>query len=405
MSLLEGTLALSVGDKKDTKRNPHDRHVVNKTDSMQPSQIVWIRVLVATLLSAAPSPLADNEPRWSGNLLSQLAEWYQSGEARAIADSVLQYQSPQGGWPKNTNLSKPPQSPEDGSMLRDNRANSFDNGATTRPMMFLAKMVTATDEKAYQKAFHKGLQYILAAQYPNGGWPQFWPLRKGYHAHITFNDDAMIRVLTVLKGVVDREAPYAFVNETLRRRAEDALAAGIECILQTQIKQNGVLTAWCAQHDQKTLEPAWARAYEPPSISGGESVGIIRFLMSLDAPSEAVKKAIDAAVAWLSSVEIIGYEEHRRRGPDGRFERFLVPNPEARGLWARFYELGTNRPLYLDRDSVYRYDFREIGYERRSGYSYHGTWAASLLKHDYPRWKELHGSPSSQAPTNVYITP
>ena len=65
--------------------------------------------------------------------------------------------------------------------------------------------------------------------------------------------------------------------------------------------------------------------------------------------------------------------------------------PEAPMLWARFYELGTDRPLYLDRDSVYRYDYSEIGYERRSGYSYHGTWAATLVDEDYPLWRAKHG--------------
>ena len=77
--------------------------------------------------------------------------------------------------------------------------------------------------------------------------------------------------------------------------------------------------------------------------------------------------------------------EHRG---DGRSETRLVDDPSGKGLWARFYELETNRPLYLDRDSVYRYDFSEIGYERRSGYDYHGTWAASLIEKYYPAWKD-----------------
>ena len=77
----------------------------------------------------------------------------------------------------------------------------------------------------------------------------------------------------------------------------------------------------------------------------------------------------------------------RIKRDDGRTEPVLVEDPSAPLLWARFYELGTNRPLYLDRDSVFRYEFSEIGYERRSGYSYHGTWANKLLEREYPKWR------------------
>ncbi len=82
-----------------------------------------------------------------------------------------------------------------------------------------------------------------------------------------------------------------------------------------------------------------------------------------------------------------GFRLDRTRGDDGRTERRLVKDPTAKGVWARFYELKTNRPLYLDRDFVFRYDYSEISYERRSGYSYHGIWAASLLESDYPAWR------------------
>ena len=90
---------------------------------------------------------------------------------------------------------------------------------------------------------------------------------------------------------------------------------------------------------------------------------------------------------WLRSVAMSGVRIDRIRRSDGRIERILVKDSEAAPLWARFYEIGSNRPLYLDRDSVFRYDYSEIGYERRSGYSYHGTWATTVLDEDYPRWR------------------
>ena len=157
--------------------------------------------------------------------------------------------------------------------------------------------------------------------------------------------------------------------------------------MKTQIKQDGKLTAWCAQYDEHTLQPAWARAYEPPSLSGAESVGIVRFLMSLEQPSNEVTAAIEGAVDWFRTVQMTGVRQvvvpTDRRKPD----RKLVPDPDAPPLWARFYELETNRPLYLDRDSVFRYDYSEISYERRSGYAYHGSWPAKLLERDYPKWR------------------
>jgi PelA/Pel-15E family pectate lyase len=349
---------------------------------MRLKSIHWTRMtmgMLISLLAATQGSVALGAIRWGGTVLRQPPSWYGSAEARAVADSVLQYQSPQGGWPKSTDLARPPRTPGDVPRPGDGRANSLDNEATTLPMGFLARVAHATGEAKYRDSFLRGVEYLLAAQYPNGGWPQFWPLRNGYYSRITYNDDAMIRTMTILRDVAGGEPPYDFVDASHRQRAADAVARGIDCILKTQIKQDGKRTAWCAQHDEKTLEPAWARAYEPPSLSGAESVGIVRFLMSIEEPTPQVVASIEGAVAWLRSVAIKGVRIETIRRDDGRRERRLIPDPAAPPLWARFYELGTNRPLYLDRDSVFRYDFAEIGYERRSGYAYHGTWAAELL--------------------------
>ena len=345
------------------------------------------------LLILAQGSIALGALRWGDAVLRQQPQWYNSAEARAVADSVIQYQSPQGGWPKSTNLATPPRTPDDIPPPGRGRANSLDNEATTLPMAFLARVAHATGEAKYRDSFSRGVDYLLAAQYPNGGWPQFWPLRKGYYSRITYNDGAMIRAMTILRDVAGGKPPYNFVDAPRRERAADAVARGIDCILKTQIKQDGKLTAWCAQHDEKTLKPAWARAYEPPSLSGGESAGIVRFLMSIEEPTPEIIAAIHGAVTWFRSVAMKGVRQERIRGDDGRSERRLVPDPDAPPLWARFYELGTNRPLYLDRDSVFRYDYAEISYERRSGYSYHGTWAASLIATEYPAWRQKHKLP------------
>lgn len=353
--------------------------------------IRWCVLLITGVLLVLPVRVGAEPVSWGGSLLKRDAGWFGSEEARAVAESVMLYQSPQGGWPKGTDLAVPPRTAEAVPKPGGRLANSLDNGATTLPMRFLARVAHATGDARYRASFLRGVDYLLAAQYPNGGWPQFWPLRKGYYSHITFNDGAMIRAMSVLRDVARGEAPYDFVDAARRERAADAVELGVACILKTQIRQGGRLTAWCAQHDKDTLAPAWARAYEPPSLSGGESVGVVRFLMSIEEPSDEVIASVRGAVAWLRSVQVRGVRIERVRDAEGRIERRLVADPEAPPLWARFYELGTNRPLYVDRSSVFRYDYREISYERRSGYSYHGTWARSLLESEYPAWLEEHG--------------
>jgi len=71
----------------------------------------------------------------------------------------------------------------------------------------------------------------------------------------------------------------------------------------------------------------------------------------------------------------------------GRKDRRIVADPNAEPLWARFYELASNRPIFLDRDSMVRYSLAEIGQERRGGYAWYGNWADELLAKDYPEWR------------------
>ena len=116
---------------------------------------------------------------------------------------------------------------------------------------------------------------------------------------------------------------------------------GVDCVLRTQVQRDGQLTAWCAQHDEKTLAPAWARKYEPPSLSGHESAGIVRFLMEIERPTPAVIAAVEGAVAWFKAVAIHGVSVETFTDAEGRRDRRIVADPSAEPLWARFYELGT----------------------------------------------------------------
>ena len=118
----------------------------------------------------------------------------------------------------------------------------------------------------------------MKAQYDNGGWPQYFPDFSSYRSEITYNDNAMINVLNVLNDVVRKKNDMDLVSASYADRCRDAVKKGIKCILKTQVLQKGKPTAWCAQYDARTLKPATARTYELPSLSGSESVGIIRFV-------------------------------------------------------------------------------------------------------------------------------
>lgn len=173
---------------------------------------------------------------------------------------------------------------------------------------------------------------------------------------------------------------------------------GLACILQCQVRVAGRLTVWCAQHDETTLAPAPARKYEHASLSGFESVGIVRFLMSLEHPSPEIVASVQAAMAWFEQAKLTGIRIDHPPAPalPHGHDRVVVADPSAPPLWARFYEIGTNRPIFGGRDGVIRYTLAEVEPERRGGYRWYGDEPADLLAQDYPRWRRC-GLPGARA--------
>ncbi|MGI4871261.1 MAG: pectate lyase [Janthinobacterium lividum] len=313
-----------------------------------------------------------------------------------IAEHMRLYQRQDGGWPKENGEQKIDYRHPLGTVQRASLTDgagrndaTIDNGATTHEIAYLLHAFATTGNVTYQQAADRGVRYLLKMQYPNGGFPQFYPDLSSYHRFITYNDDAMVHALRVLQAVASRRGDYAYISKPLRQEAQQALARGINCILKTQYVQHGRLTAWCAQHDEKTLLPAKGRNFELPSLSGSETVGILEFLMSLNKPSPAVRQAIESAVAWLQSVQLTGYtvrDAPNAALPKG-FDRVLVPEPGST-VWARFYDLDTNQPIYAGRNSEKKSTMAELEYERRTGYGYAGTWPAQLLATGYPAWQK-----------------
>ncbi len=339
--------------------------------------------MLSSALAAAPFV-------WKGSLPKD-PSWTASAEARALAENLLLYQLSSGGWPKNTDMARPLTAAEKAELAkRDATEGTIDNGATTGEIRALAAIHVATGEPRFRAAAEKGIAYLLAAQYVNGGWPQYFPLRSGYYRRITFNDQAMVRTLEVLDDVAAGRGAFAWTEPALRTRSADAVRRGVECILRCQIVTDGVRTAWGAQHDEVTFAPAAARTFEPASLASAESVGIVRFLLRAEKPSADVVAAVTAAVAWLQAVRIDGAVWETVDAPDllkGR-DRVFRRDPAAGPLWARFYEIGTNRPIFIGRDRVIHYAVAEIEHERRVGYAWYNDSAKSLLEREFPRWQK-----------------
>lgn len=300
-----------------------------------------------------------------GNYLNKDESWYGTDEALEIADAIVGYQLSDGGWRKAW---------DDPTVTGSWAKSTVDNDGTTSEIYILARVYNAAGGNKYKKACLKGIDLLLKEQYVNGGWPQVFDDPGTYHAHITYNDYAMVHILALLKSVADKSGDFGFIDSARAEKAAKAVENGVKCILDTQIEVNGVKTAWCQQYDETTLKPAEGRAYELVSISAAESVGIIDFLKSLPERTDEIKESVNSAISWLDSVKLSGIK-FVTQGDD----KVVIEDETAEPIWARFYEIGTNKPIFVDRDGILRYDVSEISKERRTGYAWYGSWAKKLI--------------------------
>ena len=245
-------------------------------------------------------------------------DWFGSDEGRNAMERILSWQTEHGDWPKNTDTVRAASTGD-----RSRLTGTFDNGATTGELRALARAYQAVEDARYKAAFLKGYDHILQAQYPHGGWPQYFPLRSGYYSHITFNDGSMIRLMEFLSDMIS-QGDVSLLDQDRVTAGKDALARGTDCILQCQVVVNGTPRVWCAQHDEVTFAPAKARSYELASLSGSESAGVLKYLMKLEEPSPEVIRCVKAGVAWFDSTKIKGVRI-ARVGPERRLLRCALP--------------------------------------------------------------------------------
>ncbi|WP_414663950.1 pectate lyase [Horticoccus sp. 23ND18S-11] len=109
--------------------------------------------------------------------------------------------------------------------------------------------------------------------------------------------------------------------------------------------------AWAQQYNGR-LEPDWARAFEPPCVVSNESGGAMRLLIDLylETGDEKYIASLPRAIAWFKRSQL------------------------SPGVWARMYEIGTNTPIYGDRDGKIKYRIEDLSPERQTGYSWKGAY-------------------------------
>ncbi len=321
---------------------------------------------------------------------------YETIQIKKIADNILLYQKDNGGWPKNYDMRATLTEEQKEKVIKAKNSldTTFDNHTTYTQIAYLAKAYKIIKDNRYKDAALRGIDFTLSAQYANGGWPQYFPLRNNYSRHITFNDNAMTGIMKILKDIIKKKQEYSFVDGKRRQKAKIAFDKGIDCILKCQITDNGKLTSWCQQHDENDFSPTKGRAYELPSIGNDEGAGIVLLLMSIDKPSKEIINSVEAAVKWFEESKIFGISVETVNTPEVRFplrvskiDRVVVRDEAAPPIWARMYELGTHKPLFADRRGVPLYSLGEVDRERRSGYTYY-TYEPQKVLDEYPAWKK-----------------
>lgn len=360
---------------------------------------------IAGILAQAAEPVPidgffDGIQHWKNRTSADGYATYRADQVARIADNLLLYQRANGGWAPNNDplriLNDEERTAIEAERWRED--SSFDNRTTYTQVDYLAAAFGRTGDARYRDAALRGIEFILKAQHENGGFPHSYPNKNGYRPHITIVDDVMSGVLGTLRRIAESHAAYAFVEDPLRARVKEALARGDACLLKLQVRVGDQLTGWASQYDEHTLAPTTGRSFELPGLISSESAGVLRYLMSIDPPSDEVRTAIEAGVAWLARSEIKGLridrvpaETIRYPHHTSRHDVIVVADPEAPPIWGRFYEIDTNRPFMANRDGRKVYQLSEVDRERRTGYSWYSGAPKRLLDVDYPAWKARVG--------------
>jgi PelA/Pel-15E family pectate lyase len=117
--------------------------------------------------------------------------------------------------------------------------------------------------------------------------------------------------------------------------------------------------------------------------------------MRIEAPDERIVESIEDAVAWLRRVQLHGVRVQRIPAPETdygnhteNFDIVVVADDAVPPIWARHYEIESDRPVFAGRDAIKRYSLNEIERERRTGTPWYGNWPTELIEREYPLWRK-----------------
>ena len=278
------------------------------------------------------------------------------------------------GWLRRSDIGNVP----DADRAKRKNISTFDDDNSQSAIRFLLALADATKgftdprDARIRTALDYALSKLLVTQYPNGAWPQRtdglprkavdYPVikasipatypreytKENYFRHYTLNDNTQRDCILTLLDAWHR---------TGRREFLDAVKRGAAFLLLAQLPEPQ--PTWAQQYNAR-MEPAWARAFEPPAACTSESVGVVRLLtdLYLELGDERYLEPLPRAIAWFKRSEI---------------------SPE---LWARYYELHTNKPIFGDRDGKIYYRVEDISEERQKGYSWKAAYGVhSAIAH------------------------
>lgn len=314
---------------------------------------------------------------------------YTADDFEDIADNLLAYQNPDGGWPKNVDwLAILPTDSVKNALKEKYKRSTLDNRNTFPQIIYLADVYRRTKTEKYKTGVLKGLNYLLGTQKANGGW-RGWDVDA-----ITFNDEVTTGALELFLLIKQGDRRFEWLSKEDRERIEEALQRGIELILKCQVIQDGVKTAWGQQHDNETFVPVKARSYELEGLTANESCSILQLLMSIEQPTDEIIESVKSAIVWLEKVKINGLRIERVPIPEDKiinheypYENVAVADSTAKPIWARYYEVADNTPFLCRRDGRKVWQLADVDPERRVGYEWYGYWPEKVFE-KYPAWLE-----------------
>ncbi|MFN3486964.1 MAG: pectate lyase [Planctomycetota bacterium] len=215
--------------------------------------------------------------------------------AREAAEALVRGQLESGGW---TNLID--FSPAGGRRAGKYRAagggwnvSSLDDGQTPAALRFLIRMDRALEfrhEKIHDAALY-GLDALLKAQFPNGGFPQVWtgpvparPVAPAGYPDYDWKTERRVKNYWDLYTLNDGIAGHVFrvLAEARATYGEDRFTAAIRKLGDFLIlaQMPDPQPAWAQQYTEE-MRPAWARKFEPPALASRESQDAIETLVEI----------------------------------------------------------------------------------------------------------------------------